>query len=165
MANLDVIRENYIFRDLSTAQLQKIASISQENTYQPGQTIFREGDQAKDLYILKEGKVLLEMRIAPYPERTPSPSATIDVVTKGELFGWSALVPPHIFTLSASTAEKCQVVTLDSAKLIELMDSDPVMGYEVVKRLAKIISTRLKRSREMLMSERGLALLSQAYSY
>ena len=165
MTNLDVIKENYLFRDLSTAQLEKIASISQEKTYQAGQTIFREGDQARELYILQEGKVLLEMRIAPYPERSPSPSATIDVVTKGELFGWSALVPPNVFTLSASTTDRCQVVTIDGGKLTELMDSDPVMGYEIVKRLSKVIAIRLKRSREMLMSERGLALLSQAYSY
>lgn len=165
MTNLDVIKENYLFRDLSTAQLERIASISQEKTYQAGQTIFREGDQARELYILQEGKVLLEMRIAPYPERSPSPSATIDVVTKGELFGWSALVPPNVFTLSASTADRCQVVTIDGGKLTEMMDSDPVMGYEIVKRLSKVIAIRLKRSREMLMSERGLALLSQAYSY
>lgn len=165
MAGLDVIQENYVFRDLSTAQLQKIVSIAQEKTYRAGQTIFKEGDHAGDLYILQEGKVLLEMRIAPYPERTPTPSAVIDVITKGELFGWSALVPPHVFTLSAHTADKCQVVTFDGGKLTEMMDSDPVMGYEIVKRLSKIISTRLKRSREMLMSERGLALLSQAYSY
>ena len=165
MANLDVIQANYLFKEIGTAQIQKIASISQEKTYQAGQTIFREGDQAKELYILQEGKVLLEMRIAPYPERSPSPSAVIDVVTEGELFGWSALVPPHIFTLSANTADKCQVVTLDGTKIIEMMDADPAMGYEIVKRLSKIIAVRLKRSREMLISERGLALLSQAYSY
>ena len=74
-------------------------------------------------------------------------------------------MPPNIFTLSASTADKCHVVAIDGAKLFELMEDDPVMGYEIVKRLAKIASVRLKRSREMLMSERGLALLSQAYSY
>lgn len=165
MANLDVLQANYLFKEIGTAQIQKIASISQEKTYQAGQTIFREGDQAKELYILQEGKVLLEMRIAPYPERSPSPSAVIDVVTEGELFGWSALVPPHIFTLSANTADKCQVVTLDGTKIIEMMDADPAMGYEIVKRLSKIIAVRLKRSREMLISERGLALLSQAYSY
>lgn len=165
MAKLDIIRENYLFRELSPAQLEKVATTSQEKAYEAGQFIFKEGDQAKSLYILEDGKVLLEMRIAPYPQRAPSPSAVIDVVGKGETFGWSALVPPHIFTLSASTAEKCRVIIIDGGKLTELMDADPVMGYEVVKRLAKIISNRLKRSREMLMSERGLALLSQAYSY
>ena len=165
MSKLDVIQGNYVFRGLTSEQVQKVASISQEKTYEAGQSIFREGEQAQNLYILEEGKVILEMRLTTAPERPASPSAVIDVMTKGELFGWSALVPPHIYTLSASTADKCQLVVIDGSQLAELNDSDPVMGYEVVKRLTKIIMLRLKRSREMLLSERGLALLSQIYSY
>jgi len=165
MSNLDIIKENYMFRELTKEQLAKVDAIAQEKTYEAGQAVFKEGDQAGHIYILEEGRVLLEMRIAPYPERSPSPSAVIDVVSKGEVFGWSALVPPNIFTLSASTADKCRVVAIDGPKLNELMEADPIMGYEIVKRLAKIAAVRLKRSREMLMSERGLALLSQAYSY
>lgn len=165
MTKLDIIKENYMFRELTPDELGKIDAIAQEKTYEAGQSVFKEGDQASHLYILEEGRVLLEMRIAPYPERSPSPSAVIDVVSKGEVFGWSALVPPNVFTLSASTADKCRIVAIDGAKLYELMEFNPLMGYEIVKRLAKIAAIRLKRSREMLMSERGLALLSQAYSY
>ena len=165
MVKLDIIKENYMFRDLKQEQISKIDAISHEKNYEAGQCVFKEGDKAEHIYILEEGRVLLEMRIAPYPERSHSPSAVIDVVSKGEVFGWSALVPPNIFTLSASTADKCRVIAVDGSKLFDLMEEDPVMGYEIVKRLAKITAIRLKRSREMLMSERGLALLSQAYSY
>ena len=117
------------------------------------------------LYILEEGKILLEMRVAPYPERTPAPTATIQVVTGGELFSWSALVAPRVLTSSGITASKCRVIMINGEQLVEMMGSDPVMGYEVMTRLAEIIASRLKHSREMLMSERGLFLLSQAYSY
>jgi len=165
MTKLDVIKENHVFQSLNGEQWQKIAAISEEKTYPAGQVIFREGEQAKALYILEEGKVLLEMRIAPYPERTPVPTATIQVVTQGELFGWSALVAPHVLTSSGITASKCQVILINGEQLMEMMDSDPVMGYEVMTRLAETIAGRLKHSREMLMSERGLSLLSQAYSY
>jgi CRP-like cAMP-binding protein len=165
MAKLDVIKGNYVFQRLNGEQWQKIASIAEEKTYPAGQIILREGEQAKALYILEEGKVLLEMRVAPYPERTASPTATIQVVTKGELFGWSALVSPNVLTASASTAGKCKVVMINGEQLIEMMDANPVMGYEVMTRLAEVIAGRLKHTREMLMSERGLSLLSQAYSY
>jgi CRP-like cAMP-binding protein len=165
MAKLDVIKENYVFQRLNGEQWQKIASISEEKAYPAGQIIFREGDQAKVLYILEEGKVLLEMRVAPYPERTPAPTATIQVVTDGELFSWSALVNPRVLTSSGITASKCRVIMINGEQLVEMMGSDPVMGYEVMTRLAEIIASRLKHSREMLMSERGLSLLSQAYSY
>ncbi len=165
MAKLDVIGGSYVYQRLSTKQLEKLASISQEKTYEVGQTIFREGDQAESFYILEEGKVILEMRIPALKERRPPPLATIEVVTKGEALGWSALVEPHIFTLSATAADRCKLIAIDGTKLLKLMDSDPTMGYEVMRRLSEVIASRLRHTREMLLSERGLALLSQTLPY
>lgn len=164
-----VIQDNIqacgVFHKLNNQQLQKIAAISREETYGTGHSIFKEGDPAQNFYILEEGKVILEMRLEPVSGRSPSPLATIDVIVKGETFGWSALVEPYKFTLSATTADKCKVIAIDSAKLRELIDADPIMGYEVMKGLSQVIASRLSHTRQMLISERGLALLSQIYSY
>lgn len=165
MAKLDIIQESHLFQGLSTEELQRLASISQEKTYEAGQYIFREGDRAQSLYILEEGKVILEMRIAPLPERRPLPQATVDVVTKGEIFSWSALVEPYILILSAQAVDKCQVIAIDGSQLIELMDSDHTIGYGIMRRLSAVIASRLTHTRQTLISERGLALLSQVYSY
>lgn len=165
MAVLDVIQRSQIFQRLRTEQLQRVASISREETYEAGRSIFREGDQARSLYILEEGKVILEMRIAPLPEHRPPPQATVDVVVKDEIFGWSALVEPFMFTFSARAVDPCKVVAVEASQLLELMDSDHAMGYEVMSRLSQVIASRLTHTRQTLISERGLALLSQYYSY
>ena len=165
MAKLDIIQQSRVFRGLNSQQLQKIVSISREDTYTTRQAIFKEGEPAQNFYILEEGKAILEMRLAPVGEHSPSPLATIDVIVKGETFGWSALVEPHIFTLSATTADKSRVIAVDGGKLRELMDADPVMGYQVMAGLSEVIASRLSHTRQMLLSERGLALLSQIYSY
>ena len=152
MTKLAIIQGSRVFHQLNNQQLQKLVAISREETYETGHSIFKEGDPAQNFYILEEGKVILEMRLAPVEERSPSPLGTIDVVTRGETFGWSALVEPYIFTING-------------AKLRELMDADPLMGYEVMKGLSQVIASRLSHTRQMLLSERGLALLSQIYSY
>jgi CRP/FNR family cyclic AMP-dependent transcriptional regulator len=163
MAKLDVIQGTRIFQGLSTEQLHKLDSISREETYAAGQYIFREGDQARSLYIIEEGKVILEMRIAPLPKHRLSPQATVDVLIKGDIIAWSALVEPHILTFSAQAVDRCKLIALDGIKLLELMDSDPAMGYEIMRRLSEVIASRLNHTRQTLISERGLALLSQAY--
>lgn len=163
MTKLDVIQGTRIFQGLSTEQLHKLDSISREETYAAGQYIFREGDQAQSLYIIEEGKVILEMRIAPLPKHRLSPQATVDVLIKGDIVGWSALVEPHILTFSAQAVDRCKLIVLVGIQLRELMDSDPVMGYEIMRRLSEVIASRLTHTRQTLISERGLALLSQAY--
>ena len=79
------------------------------------------------------------------------------------MFGWSALIKPHIFTGSAQAVDRCKVITIEGTKLRELMDSDPRVGYEIMCRLSEIIASTLDSARQMLVSERGLALLSQIY--
>lgn len=165
MSKLDVIQQSRVFQGLNNQQLQAIAAIAQAETYATGQVIFKEGDPALNFYFLEEGKVILEMRLAPVREHSPSPLVTVDVIIKGETFGWSALVQPHIFTLSATTADKTRVIGIGGGKLRELMDADPVMGSRVMTGLSQVIASRLEHTRQMLLSERGLALLSEIYSY
>jgi CRP-like cAMP-binding protein len=58
MAKLDIIQQSRVFQGLNSQQLQKIVSISQEETYATGRAIFKEGEPAQHFYILEEGKVI-----------------------------------------------------------------------------------------------------------
>ena len=165
MAILDVVQGCHVFQRLSTEQLQRIVSISREETYEGGQYVFREGERASTLHILEEGKAILEMKVSPVVEQHPAPQAIVDVVTRGEILGWSALVQPHILTTSAQAVDRCKLIALDANELIKLMDADPAMGYQVMRRLSEVIGSRLSHTRQTLLSERGLALLSQVFSY
>ena len=163
MAKLDIIQRCYIFRGLNAEQLEKLDPISREETFEAGQYVFREGDPAQSVYIVEEGKVKLQMKVATTPQQQVSSSATLDVINKGKTFGWSALIKPHIFTGSAQAVDRCKIITIDGAKLRELMDSDPVIGYAIMCPLSELIAYTLISTRQMLISERGLALLSQIY--
>ncbi|MFH1485715.1 MAG: cyclic nucleotide-binding domain-containing protein [Chloroflexota bacterium] len=165
MAEIDVIQGSPVFENLSPEQLQRIASISKVETYEAGRSIFREGDEARNLFVLQDGKVILEMKIAHPEERRPAPQATVDVIVRGEVFGWSTLIGSHVFAFSARAVDGCAVITIDGRQLLTLMESDLAMGYELMKRLSEVIASRLTHTRQTLISERGLALLSQSYSY
>ena len=69
--------------------------------------------------------------------------ATVYTVGKGEIFGWSALVPPHRLTASARCQGKADVIMINGKELMEFLEKDRRIGYVVMKNLSALISSRL----------------------
>lgn len=157
---IEILRTSGLFHSLTDSQLEKVAHICREKTYQGGERVLNEGEEAKELYILEEGKAILEMKIDLAPYR-PARYVTIEAVTKGDSFGLSALIPPHIFRFSVVCLEPCKVIAIDRAQLFNLLQEDLAVGYEVMKKLAELVMSRLIHTRQMLISERGIHLLSE----
>ena len=153
MAIINVLRSSKLFSGLSESELEKVASLSTEETHSAGSTIAREGERARKLYILKEGRVVLDIHIGHDPVR-PATRATVRVVDRLESFGWSALVEPHVYTLSAECTEGCKLVAIDGERLRGLIDADHDLGFRVMKRLAAVIASRLRLTRHTLVTER-----------
>ena len=137
-----------LFGGLTDAQLDKVRGLCREEVYEAGATVFTEGEVAKELYIVEDGRVVLEMTI-----RLGSGlgrRGVIDVITKGQAFGWSAIVEPHRLTMSAKCIEKTKVVALDGARLCHLLEEDSHMGYKVMERIVGIVSSRFSHVRDTL---------------
>lgn len=160
MAIVDALKNSDLFRDLAIGYLQKVSVLCRGRSYQEGGMIFKEGDKAEELYVLTDGRVALEMEIRPIPDRPAIPTA-LDVIAKGEGFGWSALVEPYVYTLSARCMTNCQVLAMNGDMLRRVMIDDAELGYELMKRVAKLISIRLTNTRLRLTSGLGLALLGR----
>jgi CRP-like cAMP-binding protein len=124
-------------------------------TYEAGASIFREGDSAEQLFVLEEGKVALQKDV-PLPEAQLGRRITVDVVTRGEVFGWSSIVAPHIYTLSAICLQKTSVVAIDGARLRSLLQEDHHMAYEVLHGLLKVVASRLADTMQLLITERSM---------
>ncbi|MBI4330481.1 MAG: Crp/Fnr family transcriptional regulator [Chloroflexi bacterium] len=160
MVSADVFKEFAIFGGLNEAQLKRVAAIAREESHPAGAVLFKEGDSAGSLYLVKEGKIVLEMKTEASPHR-PIKQVTVDMITRGEALGWSSLIEPYKYTLSGLCIDPARIVVIDGAKLRELMKQDNAIGFEVMKGIAKLLSTRLNHTRIMLMSERGLAMLTE----
>ncbi|MHB1414167.1 MAG: ATP-binding protein [Chloroflexota bacterium] len=131
------------FHGLPLDDLEAVAGICIERTCDQGAIVFSEGEPAKDLYIVLEGKVALEKAVV-LSRRGSTRRATVDVATSGQAFGWSAVVAPYEMTASAVCVEPCRVLQIDGEALRELLRERPTLGYEVTNRLARIAGTRLR---------------------
>jgi CRP-like cAMP-binding protein len=160
MAMIDILKRSDLFGTMDTANVNKVATYSRGVSYRVGDMIFKEGEEASELYILTEGRVALEMEVRPVPNRPAIPTA-LEVVSKDEFFGWSALVEPYVFTLSARCMTPCTAVAIKGDMLRKTMNDDTLLGYEVMKKLCKLLSLRLANTRLRLINGIGLALLDK----
>src|ERR1051326_4347345 len=64
-----------------------------------GQIILREGEMAKQFYLLEMGKADLEACSRMFEK------VVIDTIGAGELLGWSCMFPPRVWRFSARAVE------------------------------------------------------------
>jgi len=152
-----------IFEGLTDSQLERIAELCREEVYPGGVTIFEEGGRAENLYLLWQGTMALEMKIQAWPQE-PAKRTVIDVIARGEPFGWSALAEPHILTLSAKTLEQSRVIVIKGDDLHQLFESDHHMGYLVTERLTDVVGGRLRDTREKLTQMLREVEVARAYA-
>ncbi len=152
----NLLKSTPVFKGIDEVYIKKLANLGQEAVHAKGHIIFREGEEAKALYILRDGQVSLEMRVD-MGQGQGVHQATVDTAKKGAAFGWSALVEPHKYTLTATCLEPVSLIVFEADKLRNLLESDPNLGYQVMKRMAGLVASRLEHTRSLLLSERGLS--------
>ncbi len=155
MTAKQVLRECGVFSTLSGAELEKVAGSALDKQYEAGTIIFHEGGSAEELLVLREGKVALQMTL-PKAYLEMSRRITVDVVTRNEVVGWSAIVEPYVYTLTAVCLQKVKALSISGTKLRRLLQDNHEIGYEIMKGLIKVVASRLDDTRQVLVSERLL---------
>ena len=75
----------------------------------------------------------------------------------GEVVGWSGLVEPFKYTLSAMAWESCKLISIDTRMLRRGLDMYPEMGYKVMNALSNVVSRRLRQTTDTLINERQVS--------
>ena len=164
MADLEQLRRIHIFSSLPDGILSEIARLGGIDTYEAGEVIFYQGDRARYLYGILDGRVDLGLQLRDkvvdfdvvYEESIVEKSEVrekhiiIDRIGPGEILAWSALVGQGVFSTTARCLEPTTLVSLPREKLKPLMDQDTRAGYLIMSDLAGIISQRRQKVIEKL---------------
>ena len=133
----------YLFKGLDAGQMKKIMSIGKEVSMKKGQQIFREGQEANGVYIVRHGSVELMTMLEKELE------LPISILRKaGDTFGTSALVPPHRYSLSARCAEDGVLLSMETAAIRKVASEDHDIGCAIMTNLAAYFLERLKETRQ-----------------
>jgi len=142
---LNALRSIEFTQDLKPKQLEKIASIATYVTFSEGAMIFREGDGSELVYLILEGEVSLLTQVQGHVQ------VTILTISPGQLLGWSSLFPPQKKTAGAQANAPTKAIAINAVHLQELCTDDHDIGFEIMSRVAQVISNRLSASRDLLL--------------
>jgi len=138
------------FQELSDEHFQKICAITHLVRVDKDTTIFAEGEQDENLYIVLEGRVAIEI-YSPVRGRIRIFTAEpLDVV------GWSSVTPVvRQRTASARAVLDSRLAAIDGLALRQLCDDDCELGYKIMRRIANVVAARLMVTRLQLLDVFG----------
>ena len=151
METLDeLIAHAPVFAGLGSEDLTLIAGCAQNVGFDDGELLFREGEPADTFYVVRRGRVSLELHT---PERG---GLVIDTIEPGEVVGWSWLFEPYVWHFDARAAGPLRAIAFDGACLRGKCDADHELGYELMSRFARVIISRLQATRLRLLDVYGV---------
>ena len=140
----DNLLRHPFFKELSAEHFDIILRNTQMLTFDVGERIFKEDEEANMFYIIEHGKVAIELFT---PRRG---YVCMQTLGENELLGWSAIISPYLREFDGCCVEKSRIIAIDGKVLRQEMEENPKFGYELLKRFSYIVVRRLKQTRLQL---------------
>jgi CRP-like cAMP-binding protein len=135
---------------LSDEDAARVLALGGRVTISGGSELFRLGDEADRIFLIRRGRIRLTL---PMQVRGQPESILLEECAAGQTVGWSALIPPYRFTLTATAPLETELIALSREALNELLRSTPDLGYAVSRNLAGLIGQRLQIFQTMWVRE------------
>jgi CRP/FNR family transcriptional regulator, cyclic AMP receptor protein len=142
----EILAEHAFFAGWEPQHVELLAGCASNVRFDAERYIFREGEEAKQFYLIRHGKVALEIFA---PGQGP---LTIQTLGEGDVLGWSWLFPPYRWQFDARAVELTRALALDGECLRKKAEEDHHLGYELMKRFASVIEQRLQATRLQLLN-------------
>jgi len=139
-----------LLKDLTTEEVQRILALGTRITLPSGASLFQLGDPAERLFLIERGRIRLTL---PMQVRGRQEDVVVEERTAGQTVGWSALIPPHKFTLAATAPLETEIIALPRGELRKHFAAHPVVGYKITLNLAVVIGHRLQLFQAMWLRE------------
>jgi CRP/FNR family cyclic AMP-dependent transcriptional regulator len=143
-ARATALADHPFLSSLPADTIRRLAVHAYPHDYAKGDVIFGEGDAADRFFLLRDGRIRLDMDV---PERGQVEVETLDADC---VLGWSWLFDPYQWQLTATAVAPCRMLIVDAAILRSLMAADPLLGYELMRRFAGVLFDRLQATRSRL---------------
>ena len=144
-----ILAEHRFCEDLPLEYLDLLVGCASNTRFAPGEYLMRESEEADQFFLIRAGRVALRIHA---PERW---ALTLQTLGEGEMLGWSWLIPPHQFRFDAQAVEDTRAIALDGTCLRQKCESDPALGYDLLKRISRVLASRLEATHLQLLDVFG----------
>lgn len=144
-----IITAQPFFAGLDPPYAHLIGRCAKNVRFEPGEYLLQQGAAADQFYLLRHGRVALELS---GPGRG---TVLFQTLGPGELVGVSWLLPPYRWTYDAKALEQVRAIAIDAACLRAKSEADHDLGYELMKRFMPVLVRRLQAARLQLLDVYG----------
>ena len=130
-----------LFEGLEADQVRELVALAVPVSLSPGQVLFRLGEDATRLYLIQSGLITFTM---PLQIAGRQEDVRIDERLAGQTVGWSTLIPPHRFTLTATAPVATDLLAFARDDLLRYFEHDPRVGYVVSRNIAALVGERFE---------------------
>ena len=145
MSIVDDLKKTMLASDLDDNDVRILAEITNVQEFFKDAVIFKENDKQECLYILVEGKIAIERRSLSgrHIGRT-----VIQNIRHGQIIGEMGFVERRNSSATATAKSHVRLAILKFSELDSLIQQNPRLGTKLLRTVAEILSSRLRRMNE-----------------
>jgi len=144
-----VLVEHPLLKGCQPKYIQLLVGCASNVCFKAGETILRQGEEANLLYLIRQGKVALEI-----PDSGRG-AIIVQTLGEGDVLGWSWAITPYRWHFDARAVEVTRAIALDGKCLRDKCEVDHDLGYEVMRRVTHVMEHRLQATRLQLLDVYG----------
>lgn len=138
-------KDEGVFCDLNSPDLQNITQHKVTNVYKKGQTLFVQGNHPYGLFCISKGNIKLT-KVGP-----DGKESIVRIVTGGDVLGHRSLFSEDNYGATATAMEDTEVCFLDKKFILNILENNPSVAMHIINKL----------SRDMGIAENKLTSLHQ----
>ncbi len=150
------LKQSDIFYQFTQTQLELVANLCQQKSFNAGETIFEENSTSKELYVIIQGEVNIIVDPGLVGTKGKTEKIVLTTLRRGQSFGEVALVDEGLRSATAQAKNKdTRLLVIPRDKLIMLCETYPQLGYRLMYNLAADLAMKI-RNTDLRVRERVL---------
>ena len=133
----DVLRNHEFVHGLTDQQIARLASIATEVTFEENEVILVDRQESRYFYLITSGSVTVELH-------TPTVTVSVLALTRGNAFGWSALLEHQDTVFQVRARERTAALRIAGPDLTQACRDDGGLGVEILLRSLRVAAGRIQ---------------------
>lgn len=141
----DSLLEMDFFKGIDKEMIEYISLCGSNKHFHQGQFLGKEGEAANNFYIIRSGRVALQLH------HHDKGTIMLKTIHQGEVLGVSWIVPPYRLNFDLLALEETSVIEFNGKCIRDKCDDDHTLGYLLLRKFTGMLSERLKNTRIQLL--------------
>jgi CRP-like cAMP-binding protein len=139
------VREHAFLQELPEAVREVLGGCARNVVFRPGELLTRHDEPAREFYLLRSGRVAVEIFV---PARG---RISIETLGEGDVVGLSWMAGASCWTFDSRATAETRAWGIDVGCISAKCEADPAFGHALMKRFSALLLGRLQATRLRLL--------------